>query len=331
MGRSPLLSVVVPFYNAAPWFRPWVRSLRRQTMADFECVVVDDGSTDGSADLLRQAVLDDPRFRILSQPNSGPAAARNTGIALARAPYLTFCDPDDLVPPDAYARLMGRITQDGTDLASGAVQRLRGQISSPSIMHRGLHDVARVLTPGELGEQVLYDQLSVNKIFRTDFFRAAVGGFPDQRKYEDILPMTTALLAAGSISIEAAPVYQWRRRGDGSSLTQTLDNAALEMRLAALRACWRLVCRARPDLRAAMAVKMLRHDISVHLVPALAADQAQRTALGQRISRFIDRNAIAAHLPEALTDLVPRLRQGQIARSLQLLRAHEKAAPPGLG
>ena len=91
------LSVVIPAYNAATTVRSAVRSTLNQTMPVLEVIVVNDGSTDGTGDVV--AAIDDPRVRLVSQANGGPAAARNAGIAAARGEWVAFLDSDDLWLP----------------------------------------------------------------------------------------------------------------------------------------------------------------------------------------------------------------------------------------
>lgn len=95
---SPVASIIVPAYNAATTIRETLASLLEQTFADFEIIVVDDGSRDSTAAIVRRC--DDPRIRLISQPNRGLAGAHNTGIAAARGIYIGFCDADDLWLPE---------------------------------------------------------------------------------------------------------------------------------------------------------------------------------------------------------------------------------------
>ncbi len=99
---APTASIVVPAYNSAGTITETLRSLLRQTFADFELIVVDDGSTDGTAE--RIARFDDPRLRVIRQRNRGLAGAHNTGIAAARGAYIGFCDADDLWLPEKLER-----------------------------------------------------------------------------------------------------------------------------------------------------------------------------------------------------------------------------------
>src|ERR1035441_2116846 len=93
--RVPSVTAVVPLYNKAPYIERCLRSIQAQSFADFEAVVVDDGSTDHSADVASQAVRNDPRFRIVVQQNRGEGAARNRGIQEARTGLIAFLGADD--------------------------------------------------------------------------------------------------------------------------------------------------------------------------------------------------------------------------------------------
>jgi glycosyltransferase involved in cell wall biosynthesis len=94
-GRPPLVTVVTPAYNIAKYVGETVDSVLRQTFHDFEYLVVDDGSTDNSVDVVRAHVGDDPRFRLVQGEHRGLSAARNAGVREARGQYIAFLDGDD--------------------------------------------------------------------------------------------------------------------------------------------------------------------------------------------------------------------------------------------
>jgi len=97
----PRLSVIMPVYNGAAYLADAVRSVLTQTFTDFELIAVDDGSSDGSGDILR--AFSDPRLRIERHPrNRGLSAAMNTGLFLARGQYVAHCEQDDLSRPHRF-------------------------------------------------------------------------------------------------------------------------------------------------------------------------------------------------------------------------------------
>lgn len=107
---SPQVSVVLPAYNRAGSIRMAVDSILRQSFADFELLVVDDGSTDGTMEVL--ADVADPRLRLLANPrNMGVSAARNTGIRAAQAPWVAFQDSDDEWLPLKLEKQMARLAE----------------------------------------------------------------------------------------------------------------------------------------------------------------------------------------------------------------------------
>ncbi len=109
MTRVVKLSVIVPFYNVQAYAPDTLGSLRANTREDFEFILVDDCSTDGTADLLRRA-QDDIEGVVVHrhERNAGLATARNTGLAAARGEYIAFLDGDDWVAPGHYAGLLAR-------------------------------------------------------------------------------------------------------------------------------------------------------------------------------------------------------------------------------
>jgi glycosyltransferase involved in cell wall biosynthesis len=96
MSYHPSVSVIMPTYNAADTLYASVLSIQAQTCRTWELILVDDGSTDDTLEIARELEAKDHRIRVVSQANAGPAAARNTGIALANARIIAFLDADDL-------------------------------------------------------------------------------------------------------------------------------------------------------------------------------------------------------------------------------------------
>lgn len=110
----PLVSIITPVYNAAPWLPGTLASVRAQTLANWEHILVDDGSTDTSVAIIEAAAREDARIRLLrTARNSGPSMARNLAIDAACGRFIAFLDADDLWLPEKLALSVDWITTHG--------------------------------------------------------------------------------------------------------------------------------------------------------------------------------------------------------------------------
>lgn len=108
---SPRFSVIVPLYNKAPYVNKALESIFSQTYTNWECIIVDDGSTDNSLEVVRGLKIEDRRLKILTQSNSGVAVARNNGVAASKGEYVCFLDADDWWEP-TFLEEMDRLIQE---------------------------------------------------------------------------------------------------------------------------------------------------------------------------------------------------------------------------
>lgn len=119
------LSVIIPVWNKAAHLPALLDQLRHQSFSDFECLLMDDGSTDGSGAICDAAAREDGRFRVFHIPNGGVSRARNLGLDAARGDYLTFLDSDDGIEPDYLARLMDCARRTGAELVITGFEKVR--------------------------------------------------------------------------------------------------------------------------------------------------------------------------------------------------------------
>jgi glycosyltransferase involved in cell wall biosynthesis len=118
-GR-PMVTVVVPLYNEPIFISDTIKSLKHQTFSDFEVIVVDDCSSDGSRASAKTAIGNDKRFRIIQHlKNAGVNGARNTGVRLSKAPFITFLDADDILLPDSLELRVNAILDNLQDHIAG--------------------------------------------------------------------------------------------------------------------------------------------------------------------------------------------------------------------
>lgn len=185
MSPEPSFSVIVAAYNAEKYLSETLWSLRRQTFAesrpaDFEVIVIDDGSTDATAEIARQFCVSDPRFSLVQTSNRGISPARNLAASRARGGWLAVCDADDTWHPEKLARQAraiarwpeasaGRLVALGT---AGHLTNARGEVvqaADPGLFT--LEDVARQRETGEL-----ITLINSSVVFRRDVF-GEVGGY----------------------------------------------------------------------------------------------------------------------------------------------------------
>jgi hypothetical protein len=174
----PRISVIVPAYNQARYLGAAIESALNQTLGDLEVVVVNDGSTDGTEEVVRSCT--DPRMRYVHQANAGLSAARNTGISQAQGEYLSFLDADDLLLPEKHSSLVAEMEADPhIGLAAGQ--------AIPIDEHgRPTGHIFDVPLPEDLSRLVLRNPLHVGSVLvRRDWLKR-VGIFDERvRSHED--------------------------------------------------------------------------------------------------------------------------------------------------
>ncbi|MDX2098984.1 MAG: glycosyltransferase family 2 protein [Leptolyngbyaceae cyanobacterium bins.59] len=114
MSASPQVSVVIPAYNVRSYLAYALASLEKQSLQDFEAIIVNDGSTDDTPEIARAVCQRDSRFRLVDKPNGGLSSARNFGLRCAEAPYIALLDGDDGYHPDKLANHVARLDRDPT-------------------------------------------------------------------------------------------------------------------------------------------------------------------------------------------------------------------------
>ena len=119
----PLVSIIVPVYNLEQYIEPFIKSIKDQTYCYIEAVIINDGSTDNSLEVINNHIGGDDRFTVISTENQGASHARNTGIKRSKGQYITFLDADDFLMHEAIERMVSAITE-GYDVACCNIKRI---------------------------------------------------------------------------------------------------------------------------------------------------------------------------------------------------------------
>jgi glycosyltransferase involved in cell wall biosynthesis len=221
MKRSsspPTVSVVIPAYNAAPWIAETIDSVLAQTFSDFEVIVVDDGSTDETPNIVSSY---EDSIRYLRKRNGGSASARNAGIRAAQGAYIAFVDADDLWMPQKLELQMDLLSND-IDLAWVYSDAFVVEEKSDNVLYRAGEHVS--LHAGDiLRPLVLHDFIpSPTPIVKREVF--AVAGYFDEslRRSED-WDMWLRIAAELRASFVDQPLAKYRRHSLGKTGTIDLE------------------------------------------------------------------------------------------------------------
>lgn len=316
---GPLISIIVPVYQVAALAAAAIESLRAQTLTDFEALVIDDGSTDGSAEAAEAAFAGDPRFRLIRQPNRGLSAARNAGLDAARGAFIGFLDGDDTLAPAFLETLHAAILREGTDWAACAITLVYPDGNEHP--HPALHATT---DPGPPRCLALHDAREVVRIFPSAWnklYRRALFDdlrFPEGIWFEDHEVFWALAARAPALAYVPEPLYR-HRRGRAGQITGADDDRVFDQLRVLDRLHPRLMRMAQGTQAYAMLATRLVHERALVLHdPArrarfLTATFALFDRLGVRwtpdwdpeISRALGR-VLAGGLPLSVVVLDPR-------------------------
>ncbi|GAB3602306.1 glycosyltransferase family 2 protein [Microbacterium aureliae] len=227
MSPEPVVTVIIPGNDVAPWAAEALESLRAQTFAAWTAILVDDGSRDATGDIFAAAARADTRFRVVTHPERrGLGAARNTALELVQTPYVGFLDADDRMRPAALERLLAALGESGSEVAAGAYVRLRpdgdGGYEPGEVQHwvAAATDPPRRRTTLAAHPAISGNIVAWSKVSRTELWRREQLRFPVGKAYEDQVVAQRLYVAARGIDTIPDVVVEWRERADGSSITQ---------------------------------------------------------------------------------------------------------------
>lgn len=211
------VTVIVPAYNIAPYIDECIGSVMMQSTDDWVCIIVDDGSTDGTAEKL--SGYQDPRIKVISQTNSGVSVARNAGLASVSTPFVMFLDGDDILQPQALERLLaGFVAAPAAVAAFGALRKILVD-GTPFLGEKPLE---RANYPsGDVFERMLQENFLANggqALVRTAVAQK-LGGFDESLKLSEDWEFWCRLALHGEFHYVGAPpeVFSLRIRPGSAS------------------------------------------------------------------------------------------------------------------
>ena len=206
--RAPRVSVLLPVYNATAYLAEALDSVLAQTFTDFECICVDDGSTDGSLQLLNVYKQRDKRIRVIGRPNTGIVGALNDGLAAARGDYIARMDADDTCAPARFAAQVEFLDQHPDHVAVSTWVTRTDPFGSPAGTQEPPldHDAIDAALMRADGSVLTHATL----VIRRDAL-LAIQGWRDQYNWVEDLDLFLRLAEVGRLANIPQHLYSYRR------------------------------------------------------------------------------------------------------------------------
>lgn len=229
-----LVSVIVPVYNAENYLGECISSIREQTLKDIEILLVDNGSTDGSLEIIKKAIEEDTRVRLIKCPKSNAGKARNYGLREAQGEYLSFLDADDFFRPEMLEKVYEKAKKTNADVVG--YQYLFYDDKTKSVTDKtsyGIYNIKHlpkkeVFSPEDVKDYLFsfFRNSPWNKMFRREFVLKNNLCFQEIARANDALFSYMAMINAKRISYVKKP-FVYYRINNKSSLHATRNNTPL--------------------------------------------------------------------------------------------------------
>ncbi|KRM84214.1 hypothetical protein FC35_GL000469 [Limosilactobacillus coleohominis DSM 14060] len=229
MNDNPLISVIIPVYNVRNYLNKCLESVLQQTYKNLEIILVDDGSTDGSENIVEEYSQKDSRIKVIHQVNGGLSRARNTGLDVMKGSYVTFVDSDDYITPDYVEYLFNLIKQ--TDFA--VKLSLCSLMNHFSVTDKNINcgdDSERLLSGEKCIEMMCYhnlvDTCAYAKLAKKELYDQV--RFPEGKLFEDIATTYQLFLQCDKVACGFKPKYFYNIRSN-SIVTSQFSRRKLEL------------------------------------------------------------------------------------------------------
>lgn len=206
--RPVEISIIVPIYNMEKYLEQCLNSIKNQTFRNWECLLIDDGSSDSSAEICKTFQNEDERFRYIYKENEGVSSARNRGLELAEGNFIGWVDPDDWIEPGMFERLYHMITGNKAEIAQIGYWK---EYTGFSVVKKYTQDL-KVMDGKSAYFDFAFDKLPNglwNKLYRKQIIDTP---FPVGKTYEDLYANGHWLKNVKKFVIDPQPMYHYRMR-----------------------------------------------------------------------------------------------------------------------
>ena len=222
MKNEPLITIIVPIFNMKIYLKRCLDSISTQTYKNIEIILVDDGSTDGSAEICDEYKNQDVRFKVIHQKNGGLSVARNSGLDVAQGKYILFIDSDDWIKDNMVQLLYEAVEQTNSDLAVCGFILTDGVTEINSLWYDNSCVFTREQAYEELISNTTMQSQACNKIYKAEIIKSVY--FPKGELFEDIQMMHKVFRKCEKIAVISDRLYYYYTRQNSISFTPKLYN-----------------------------------------------------------------------------------------------------------
>ncbi len=269
----PNVSVIVPAYNAEETLAKTIEDLLAQTYDDFEIVLVDDGSTDGTPAICDEYKYKYDKIEVIHQKNGGLSNARNNGTRAAKGLYISYVDSDDRIDAKYIEYLMHAINETGADIAVGEIDRARedqnafSDVGEFSVKQMNTHEALQAMGVGVLSVG------SCCKLARREIYQRHP--FLERTLYEDLSNTYKVLMECNTVALVQVVLYHYVMRGGSITGRKKTTQKQCNDYYNAIKMCADTVVNEYPDLYDSSAVLRAKDSMALYLVIHRCLDKSK--------------------------------------------------------
>ena len=215
---NPLVSIIIPVYNAEKYLRRCLDSIINQTYQDIEVILVDDGSKDTSGSICDEYAAKDLRIKVVHEENRGVSSTRQTGLMNSKGIFVIHVDPDDWIESNMIQELLNKAVQDNVDIV------MCDFMKEFSTNHSLFSQKPTSLERDDLLMDLLYNKIwgsCCNKLIRRECFeKYNISFIPEMSLWEDLFVITALVYNGASLSYLALPLYHYDCYSNPESITR---------------------------------------------------------------------------------------------------------------
>lgn len=283
----PEISVIIPVFNVENYLGKCLDSVLDQTFNDFEVILINDGSTDGSAAICEEYSRQNERIYYISQENQGLGRTRNIGVDAAHGKYILFVDSDDYIARNMMEILYNNILSSGADIATCGLYNVYKAKCIPQYgeIERFTCDNVEAFRLLLVGEKI--PGSSCNKLFKKEILQQV--RYPEGILYEDVAFHTSLMQIVKTVHVDTTPLYYYVHREN--SITTEKFNSRAMMFIYAYNDTLRLVEGKYPSILAAARFKLFWAYFAI-LDRILQEDKYWKMPEYKQVKRYLKRNTI---------------------------------------